>query len=150
MFGWKYNLDNIRASLLPPQILKMDAWQKRREELSLRYMAQLAGIPGVDFPRLAQNSKSAHHLQTAWVAPDLRDRVLVRLQELGIGVAVNYRPIHLLQYYRGLGFAEGMFPVAEDIGSRTLSLPLYVKLADKECDHVVESLRSVLAGLQAS
>jgi len=144
MFGWKYNLDNIRASLLLPQIPKMDAWSARREELSLRYMAQLEGIPGVDFPRLAANSRSAHHLQTAWVAPELRDAVLLRLQEAGIGVAVNYRPIHLLQYYRSLGFAEGMFPVAEDIGSRTITLPLYVKLTDAECDHVARTLAGVL------
>lgn len=147
VFGWKYNLDNIRASLLLPQIPKMDAWRARREELSLRYMDRLGQIPGVDFPRLAADSKSAHHLQTAWVAPHLRDEVLKRLQAEQIGVAVNYRPIHLLEFYRGLGFGEGMFPVAEDIGARTITLPLYVKLEDREVDHVADTLAQVLERL---
>jgi len=150
VFGWKYNLDNIRASLLLPQIPKMDAWRQRREDLALRYMAQLGEIPGVDFPRLAKGSKSAHHLQTAWVAPHLRDRVLHGLQEAGIGVAVNYRPIHLLRYYRDCGLSEGLFPMAEDIGSRTITLPLYVKLKEEQCDYVVQTLGAVLLALQGA
>lgn len=146
VFGWKYNLDNIRASLLLPQIPKMNSWCQRREDLSLRYMARLEAIPGLDFPKLAKNSKSAHHLQTVLVSPHLRDSVLLKLQAAHIGVAVNYRPIHLLQYYRSLGFSEGMFPVAEEIGSRTISLPLYVKLENDQCDYVVKTLEAVLSG----
>jgi len=53
-------------------------------------------------------------------------------------VAVNFRAIHLLTYYReNLGFKPGDFPVAESIGDRTITLPLYPKLTDEEVDYII-------------
>ena len=90
-------------------------------------------------------SKSARHLFTILVSPKRRDRLLGQLQESEIGVAVNYRAIHLLKYYREtLGYREGMFPIAEEIGHSTITLPLYPRLTDEEVTYVI---RTVKAGL---
>jgi UDP-4-amino-4-deoxy-L-arabinose-oxoglutarate aminotransferase len=65
--------------------------------------------------------------------------MLITLQEKGIGVAVNYKAIHLLKYYREkFGYKEGDFPVAEHIGKRTISLPLYPLLKDEEIEYVIK------------
>jgi len=89
------------------------------------------------------NTKHARHLFTILVDPDKRDSILHGLQEKGVGVAVNYRPIHLLKYYREkYGFKEGDFPVAEDIGKRTISLPLYPLLKDEEIEYVIKSVKT--------
>ena len=81
------------------------------------------------------------------MAPERRDEILWKLQDKHIGVAVNYRAIHLLRYYRAiLGAREGMFPIAEAIGQRTISLPLYPNLTDGEVDHVIETVRSIDVG----
>jgi UDP-4-amino-4-deoxy-L-arabinose-oxoglutarate aminotransferase len=78
------------------------------------------------------------------VPPERRDEILARLQERQIGVAVNYRAIHLLTYYRErFGFHEGDFPNAERIGNSTISLPMYPGLEDEEVDAVIEGVRSV-------
>ena len=67
--------------------------------------------------RARSGANSAHHLYTVWVPPARRDEVLHRLQQSGIGVAVNYRAVHLLTYYRErFGYERGTFPVAEKIG----------------------------------
>ena len=74
-----------------------------------------------------------------------RDRTLSELQARGVGVAVNYRAIHLLTYYRErFGFERGALPVAEQIGDRTLTLPLYPGMRDEEVEHVVSSVQAVL------
>ena len=56
-----------------------------------------------------------------------------------MGVAVNYRPIHLLKYYReNFGYKEGDYPVAEKMGQRTISFPLYPSLKETEVKYVVK------------
>jgi dTDP-4-amino-4,6-dideoxygalactose transaminase len=79
------------------------------------------------------------------VPPQKRDAVLWTLQDHNIGVAVNYRPIHLLKYYRDrFGYKEGDYPVAEDIGQRTISLPLYPTLREKDVMYIVKTLKKIL------
>jgi len=78
----------------------------------------------------------------------VRDRVLDGLGERGIGAAVNYRAVHTLSYYREkLGHSRDAFPVAADIGERTISLPLYPQLTDREVDRVVSALTQTLSAL---
>jgi UDP-4-amino-4-deoxy-L-arabinose-oxoglutarate aminotransferase len=134
--GYKGNMFDIQAALLLPQIPRIaEKWQ-RRQEICSRYREAFDPLDGIDLPEIHPNTRHAHHLFTIWV--DRRDAFLERLQDQGIGVAVNYRPIHLLTYYRRtFGFHEGLFPVAEDIGRKTLSLPLYPKMTDREAAAVV-------------
>ena len=95
------------------------------------------GVPWFVEPR----GRSSHHLFTIHAAPGERDAMLARLGEAGIGTAVNYRAIHLLTYLvEGLKLPRGSLPVAEEIGDRTLSLPLYPTLMDAEQDRVVEAV----------
>ncbi len=143
--GWKYNMDNIQASLLLPQLERIDNQWQRREKVYKKYTGLLDKIQGVDYPKIKANSKSAYHLFTIWVEPKERDKILQTLGEKGIGVVVNYRAIHLLTYLKETyGFARGDFPVAEDIGDRTISLPFYPQLSDEEVKFVVDTLREVV------
>ena len=44
---------------------------------------------------------------------------------MNIGIGLHYAPIHLFSLYRARGFTEGMFPVAEQVGRRIVSLPMF-------------------------
>jgi dTDP-4-amino-4,6-dideoxygalactose transaminase len=146
LLGWKYNMTNLQAALLVGQIDRMDALCKRREAIAVRYEHGFRGVDGVSFPIVPAGARSARHLFTIWVDPARRDEVLGDLQARGIGVAVNYRAVHLLKYYRErLGLQRGTFPNAERIGDSTVTLPLYPKLADVEVDYVVESVKASVA-----
>jgi dTDP-4-amino-4,6-dideoxygalactose transaminase len=147
LLGWKYNMDNIQASLLIGQLERIEELWARRDYLWLLYEEQLKTIKGVEILDTAPNSKHARHLLTILVDSDKRDTILWALQERGVGVAVNYRPIHLLQYYRKtFGYKDGLFPIAENIGKRTVSLPLYPKLKEEEIVHAMEVVREVIGG----
>lgn len=145
VLGWKYNMDNIQASLLIGQLERIDRFWERRNYIWNLYEEKLRDINGIELLKTVANSKHARHLFTIHVADKKRDSVLISLQERGVGVAVNYRPIHLLKYYRErFGFKEGDFPVAEKIGASTISLPLYPSLKDIEVDYIVKSLQDIL------
>lgn len=147
VFGWKYNMDNIHASLLIEQLGRIDRLWERRNCIWNLYEEELGSVKGIEILKTVPGTKHARHLFTILVNPDKRDSILWALQEKGVGVAVNYRPIHLLKFYREtFGYKEGLFPVAEDIGKRTVSLPLYPKLTDEEVSYVIKTVREVVGG----
>ena len=49
-----------------------------------------------------KNSIHARHLFTIWVDPKSRDDCMHKIQQSNIGVAVNFRAIHLLDYFKKL------------------------------------------------
>lgn len=143
--GFKSNMDNIQASLLLGQLKKVEGYLKRREQICRTYEDAFASSDGVGYPKVLSGTKSARHLFTLWVDPKRRDEIVVTLREKGIGCTINYRPIHLLRYYRKrFGFKPGAFPNAEWIGDRTLTLPLYPKLTPREITHVVRTVQEVV------
>jgi dTDP-4-amino-4,6-dideoxygalactose transaminase len=147
LLGWKYNMDNIHASLLVHQIDRLGGYWQKRDDIWNRYEEALRGVKGVTILNTLSGVKHARHLFTIIVAPEKRDSLLWTLQDRGIGVAVNYRAIHLLKYYREhFGYREGDYPFAEKIGAGTISLPLYPSLKDDEVDYVIRTVIEVLKG----
>jgi UDP-4-amino-4-deoxy-L-arabinose-oxoglutarate aminotransferase len=143
--GWKYNMDNLQAALLLPQLDRLEANWRRRTALAERYEARLAAIPGLHWPRTLHGVRHARHLFPVWVPAVARDRVVKGLTEAGIQVVVNYRAIHLLTYFREtLGHRPGDFPVAERIGEQTISLPLYPRMPEEHVDVVCDVLRDLV------
>lgn len=146
VLGWKYNMDNIHAALLVGQIRRIDQLWERRNRIWNMYEERLRGLKGIRIFETLPNSRHARHLFPVIVPSEERDSVLWGLQNKDIGVAVNFRAIHLLKYYReAFGYKEGDFPCAEKIGSGTISLPLYPALKDEEVDYVAKTLIGIMS-----
>jgi dTDP-4-amino-4,6-dideoxygalactose transaminase len=142
LLGWKYNMSNIQAALLLNQLENIEKYRQRREEICQIYEAAFKDCPDVGCLKIVPDSRSARLMFTIIVPPEKRDMILWRLQEKGIGVAVNYRAIHLLTFYRRTyGYERGIFPVAERIGDSTISLPLYPGLRDEEIEYVIKGVK---------
>jgi len=147
VLGWKYNMDNIHASLLCGQLERIDTLWRQRHDIWERYRKAFETMSDVELLKSVSGIRHAYHLYTILVNDCQRDNILWSLQERGIGVAVNYRPIHLLRFYRQtLGYSDGDFPVAENIGAKTISLPLYPKLCDDSIDTVIRTVKEVIDG----
>jgi dTDP-4-amino-4,6-dideoxygalactose transaminase len=144
--GYKYNLSDVAASLLLPQLPKLAARLARREEICRRYEAAFRDVPGVTFPVVPAGATSARHLFTIWVEPAERDAILAGIQARGVGVAVNYRAVHLTSYYaERFGFTRGMFPKAELIGDSTITIPLWPAMTDAQVDEVIAAVKAAVA-----
>ena len=140
--GWKYNMSNLQAALLIDQIDEIESRRQERERLALYYRDSFANLPGLDLPVLLPGVKQGHHLFTIWVSARNRDTILWELQQKDIGVAVNYRACHLYSIFRNqYGYKDGELPLAEHIGARTLSLPLYPGLLEAEIEYVAETVQ---------
>lgn len=147
ILGWKYNMDNIQAALLLNQLDRVEGYWQRREDICRMYEQAFEDIPGLAYMKVLPGSKSARHLFTIMVPPGDRDPIMMGLQERGIGVAVNFRAVHLMTYYQNAyGYRRGTFPVAERIGDSTITLPLYARLTNEEVEYVIEGVKETCAG----
>lgn len=148
MMGWKYNMDDIQAALLIGQIDRVNTYRQKRQNIEMLYRELLQDIDGLDFLEPPQQHEtSGHHLFTVLLPKKIsRDEVLHKMQEQGIVCAVNYRAVHTLSYFRKkFGYGPKDFPVAYEIGNRTITLPLYPKLSEEAVTKVCTTLKSVLS-----
>jgi dTDP-4-amino-4,6-dideoxygalactose transaminase len=137
--GYKCNMFDIQAAMLLPQLPYLAERLTRREYICNRYEEAFRDVEVISYPVVLPGSVHGRHLFTIWVDPEIRDAVLSDLQDRGIGVAVNFRSINRLTYYKEhFPIPDGTFPVAERIGDSTITLPLYTKLTDEEIDYVID------------
>jgi dTDP-4-amino-4,6-dideoxygalactose transaminase len=60
------------------------------------------------------------------------------LKAHGAGSEIYYPlALHLQPCYADLGYAEGAFPVSEELSRTTLALPIFAELAEEQIEYVV-------------
>ena len=146
--GYKYNMTDLQAAIGLPQLRRLETNWKRRRAVWKRYQEAFADLP-VDLPaEPAPHERHAYHLYTPLIRRSFkrsRDWVLGALTAENIGVGVHYRALCDHSYYRRtLGWNRRDFPVAADIGDRTVSLPLSPALSNKDVEDVIAAFRKVM------
>ncbi|MBA4117903.1 MAG: UDP-4-amino-4,6-dideoxy-N-acetyl-beta-L-altrosamine transaminase [Candidatus Puniceispirillum sp.] len=148
--GYKCNMSDLQASLGIHQIDKLDAMNEARQTHVARYNSLLSCEGGLTLPTAPDYTcLNAWHIYTPLLNLDkvnlTRDAFVAKMKEYNIGVGVHYTPVHLYSYYRtNYGWGEGSFPIAEDVGARIMSLPLWASMTPDAQDRVVEAITSIL------
>jgi dTDP-4-amino-4,6-dideoxygalactose transaminase len=146
--GFKYNMMDLQAALGLNQLARFDGLQARREEIWRAYDEGLKELPLRRPPAPAALTRHARHIYTILVDKETtgwtRDDLLVALRERGVYTSVHFRALNLHPYYAQHGYGRGMFPHAEAISDRTLSLPLSAEMSDADVEHVVASMRELV------
>ena len=114
----------------------------RRTAIAARYDQLLANLP-VQRPIQAPSTGSSWHLYIIQVPQNHHCQIFDYLKRAGIGVNVHYIPIHTQPYYRRMGFKLGQFPNAESYYRKSISIPLYFGLTEKDQDQVCATLEPV-------
>jgi dTDP-4-amino-4,6-dideoxygalactose transaminase len=143
-FGQNYRLPDLLCALGSSQLRRLGKFKARRAELTARYDALLADVPGLRLPAQRADVDPLRHLYPVRIAAGRRREVYDRMRAVGIGVQVNYIPVYWHPVFADLGYRRGMCPVAEAFYAEQLSLPLFVDLSDADQDRVVEALRDIL------
>lgn len=142
--GIKSNMTNIQAALLLHQLDRIETYRDKKERICKKYIKGLKNNPNIQLPQVLPKSTHARHLFTIWVDPERRDAIMHSLQDADIGVAVNFRTIHLMSYYKKkYGFHHGDFPNAERIGASTITIPLYPRLKTSETTYILETINTI-------
>jgi len=145
--GIKANLTDIAARIGIGQLARLPEFNARRRELVAHYYARWsAGCP----LRLPARGDEGHswHMFAPLLPLDragmTRAEFIRRMDQRGIGVGVHYPAIHLLSAYRAMGWSEGQFPNAEQVGRETITLPLFPAMRNSDVDRVVDAVNDIL------
>jgi dTDP-4-amino-4,6-dideoxygalactose transaminase len=148
--GFKYNLTDLQAALGLRQLARIEASWERRRAIWKRYDDAFVDLP-LELPPtpVEEFGRSSFHLYSPLLDTDRvpfdRDTLRENLRQRGIGTGVHFTALHLHPYYRErFGYRGGEFPNAEEIGTRTFSLPLSPSLRDDQVDQVIDTVRSLL------
>ncbi len=146
-WGGKMNLPDINAAVGLVQLKKLDSFNAKRRQLADRYFAQLPSHPALILP--AQDPGHSWHMFC--ICLDLaalglsRKEVLEVFQRENIMLGMHYPAMHLFGLYRKLGYSAGDFPIAEQIGAQTFTLPLFPTMTIGDVDRVVAVFNNLLA-----
>jgi dTDP-4-amino-4,6-dideoxygalactose transaminase len=144
--GFNSRLDELQAAFLRVKLPVLDEWNQRRREVARHYLQALPGVPGLVLPHVPAWAEPVWHLFV--VRHPQRDHLQQRLTEAGIGTLIHYPvPPHLSGAYADLGYRTGAFPIAEELASTVLSLPMGPHLTQAQAAEVVEAVRAAVRDL---
>ncbi|MFZ0247589.1 MAG: DegT/DnrJ/EryC1/StrS family aminotransferase, partial [Candidatus Binatus sp.] len=146
--GFKYNLSDVHAAIGLAQLKRADDFMRRRGEIASAYNEAFRGDDSLQPAYSEPGIEHAWHLYVLRIRPERlklgRNQFVEILRERGVGCSVHCIPLHTMHYYqRNYGYHNGDFPVAEDIFSRCLSLPIYASMTDEEVAYVVETVLAI-------
>ncbi len=145
--GYNYRLDEMSAALGLVQFQRLDELLARRDRVAGWYGERLAEIAAVEMLPLAPSTtRVSWFVYVIRLAPALdRDEVIRQLEVQGVPARPYFSPIHLQPYFaETFGYRPGDFPVAEDLGRRSLALPFSGVMEEDEVERVCQTLRRVL------
>ena len=150
VLGGKFNMTDVAAVIGLNQLAQLDGITARRHVLARHYFetfgADFEQQTGAQLPLANFGNSNWHMFQLVLPQGAIRaDFMKVMKEQHNIGCGVHYPPIHLFQMYRERGFKEGMFPVAESVGSRIVTLPLFPRMSETDVERVVEAVRKTLS-----
>ena len=137
VIGYNMRLDELQAAFLTVKLKQLNKWSAQRQEIAKWYSEGLSNILGITLPII--HSKATHVFHLYVIQSIRRDELMNYLNNQGIGTLIHYPvPPHLQACYQNLGYREGDFPIAEELASTCLSLPMWPGLIKEEVLNVCE------------
>ncbi|HEX2939819.1 MAG TPA: DegT/DnrJ/EryC1/StrS family aminotransferase [Rhodopila sp.] len=133
--GMNGRLDSIQAAVLLSKLTVFKDELAARERIAQTYDRRLGNA--VVTPRRVPDSTSAWAIY-AILVPDeaARDRLQAGLREAGVPTAIYYpRPLHRQPAYAAQHDGAAL-PVAEDLATRILALPIHPDLTDQDVERI--------------
>ncbi|GGM45067.1 hypothetical protein GCM10012275_15160 [Longimycelium tulufanense] len=152
--GYKYNMTDVQASVGLHQLPRLEGFIAIRERYAAFYDEHLAGIPALMPLARRAYARHAHHLYIVQLdlrrLPLTRDEFIQALRAEGIATGIHFPSLHLQPYYQQQHeIPEDALPVARDISSRIVSLPLYPTMAADDLHDVVTAIKKVITAYAA-
>jgi len=150
--GGKFNLTDIAAVIGLHQLPKLEGLNASRRALAKHYFEHWNRDLGCELPPADFEQTNWHMFQPLLPLDRMtitRGEFIERMKAEGVGVGVHYPAMHLFALYRSLGFRKGQYPVAEEIGRSTVTLPLFPAMTNADVERVCAVSSKVLSPVLA-
>lgn len=138
--GFNYRLDEMSASLGLVQLSRLDELLAKRAQVADWYGKHLAGTEDlIEQPTIVPSTtRMSWFVYVVRLAATIsRGDLMTELEQRGVPTRPYFTPIHLQSFYqKRFGFKQGDFPIAEDLGRRSLALPFSSVMTEEQVSEV--------------
>ncbi len=114
--------------------------EHQRRDHAAEYNRLLANNNALGLPYEPSWSRAVYHLYV--IRTTDRNGMMTHLKEAGIGTGIHYPiPLHLQKAYVSLNYRQEDFPVAVQIASEIVSLPMFPQLTEDQQAKVAEEIK---------
>ena len=138
--GNNSRLDELQAAFLSAKLPHLDRMNADRRRIADRYTRGITN-PKIVLPYVLDDCEPVWHVYG--IRCEARDKLANHLQGKGIGTNRHYPiPMHLQPCYEDLRIPKGALPVAEEISSTELSIPMYYGMTEEEIQYVIDAINA--------
>ncbi|MDA8691447.1 DegT/DnrJ/EryC1/StrS aminotransferase family protein [Candidatus Pelagibacter bacterium] len=153
--GLKNNMTNVQASMGIVQLKKIEKLWKLRKKIYQKYQKFFEKYDvGIQLPIDGfKNYKHGYHLFVLYFENtrklSIRNKLIKFLKKNQIGFGIHYRPINDLKFYKKkYNWNKKTAPIAFNVGSNIISLPLHPDLTDKEQKYILSKFKNFFSSLK--
>jgi dTDP-4-amino-4,6-dideoxygalactose transaminase len=140
--GVNSRLDSIQAAVLSTKLKHLNAYGNARRLAAWHYDEAFRSIEAIKIPKRMENSCHVFHQYTMRITNGQRDELQKYLTEAGIPAMIYYPvPLHQQKAYRDERYADGAFPVAEQLAKEVISLPMHTELDQEQLTFITEKVK---------
>jgi dTDP-4-amino-4,6-dideoxygalactose transaminase len=142
VIGFNSRLDDFQAAILRVKLKRIDQFNNGRRRVARLYSELLNDLVTVPF----EDGKGVHVYHQYTLLTDRRDAIMSHLSERKIASAIYYPiPLHKQDVFASACAAVSL-PVAEEVASRCMSLPVYPEMPEESVRLVAQAIRESLGG----
>lgn len=135
--GYNYRIPDILCALGISQLKRLEASVIERNRIAKIYDSAFVNMD-IETIKVPEDIRHAYHLYV--IQTDQRKELYNFLKTQGIAAQIHYVPVHLMPYYKNLGFKLGDFPKVESYYKKGLSIPIYPGLGDTNIQLVIDKI----------
>lgn len=136
VLGYKYNMNDLAASIGLAQLKKLPVFNKRRSQIIRQYLDGLKGVEGIK--PLLPFEPDNYPYQMFGIRAERRDELMIYLKSKGIATGCHYTPLSVQPLFKAWGKS---CPYIEHEANSFITLPLHADLTDEEIFYIVNALR---------
>ena len=146
--GSSYVQSDLLAAILGAQLIKRHAIRRKRAAIWQRYyqaLKPLAAQGRIVLPYVPAECDPNYHIFYLRVADeDLRNQILHRLRQAGIGATFHYVPLYSSPYGQSQGWGNQALPCTEQCSRTLIRLPIFPSMQGSEVQYVIEQTLHVV------
>uniref|UniRef100_N2ANX4 Perosamine synthetase n=1 Tax=Eubacterium plexicaudatum ASF492 TaxID=1235802 RepID=N2ANX4_9FIRM len=139
--GYNYRMTNMQAAVGLGQLENIDWHLEQRRKIADLYKKYLSGYNDyLRFQEEPKNYKSVYWMNNVILKDTVlkeRDTVIEDMENMGIEMRVVFYPLHIMPPYYN---KKAVFPVAEKLAARGISLPSHAGLQKEDVKYICDSL----------
>lgn len=139
ILGYKYNMNDLAASIGLAQLERLPQMNARRSEIIRRYLDGIENIKGVEPLLPYQPEKYVY--QIFGIRTENRDDLMIYLKSKGIATGCHYTPLTMQPLFEN--YNDGC-PIAEREYEKFITLPLHADLKNNQIDYIVNSIKELV------